>query len=115
MSPASDDEADDDLEPDPLQPSRPRTAEDVPLPGGSFTLFVQKLAYQALITLGVVENPLTRKRETNLAHAQTVIDDLMMLRDKTRGNLAAEEEQHLTHVVGDLQRHYVQLKQQGKA
>jgi hypothetical protein len=90
-----------------------RTAEDLPLPGGNFTLFVQKLGYQALITLGVVENPLTRKREPNLGHAQSVIDDLMMLRDKTKGNLAPDEEQHLTQVVGDLQRHFVQLKQQG--
>jgi hypothetical protein len=91
-----------------------RTAEDVPLPGGNFTLFVQRLGYQALITLGVVENPLTRRRETNLAHAQSLIDDLMMLREKTRGNLAPEEEKHLTQVVGELQRHFVLLKQQGR-
>jgi len=91
--------------------ARPRTAEDQPLPGGSFTLLVQKLAYQALIALGVVENPLTRKREPNLGHAQTVIDDLMMLHEKTRGNLAPDEEQYLVQVVGDLQRHFVQLKQ----
>jgi hypothetical protein len=88
-----------------------RTAEDLPLPGGNFTLLVQKLGYQALIALGVLENPLTRKRDTNLAHAQMVIDDLMMLRDKTRGNLEPEEDQHLTRVVGDLQRHYVTLSQ----
>jgi len=87
-----------------------RTAADVPLPGGSFTLFVQKLGYQALITLGVVENPLTRTREPNLPHAQSVIDDLMMLREKTRGNLDGDEEQHLNQVIGDLQRHFVQLK-----
>lgn len=92
----------------------PRTAADLPLPGGNFALFVQKLGYQALITLGVVENPLTRKREPNLPHAQSVIDDLMMLREKTRGNLAPDEDQHLTQVVGDLQRHFVLLKQQGQ-
>lgn len=88
-----------------------RTAEDVPLPGGSFPLFVQKLGYQALITLGVLENPLTRKRESNLVHAQNVIDDLMMLRDKTRGNLEQSEEELLTQVIGELQRHFVSLKQ----
>jgi hypothetical protein len=90
-----------------------RTAEDVPLPGGDFQLFVQKLAYQALMTLGVVENPLTKKRDTNLAHAQMVIDDLMMLREKTQGNLKPEESQHLTQVVGELQRHFVALKSRG--
>jgi len=88
-----------------------RRAEDLLLPGGNFTLLVQKLAYQALIALGVVENPLTKTRSTQLGHAQGVIDDLMMLREKTRGNLAADEEQHLTQVIGDLQRHFVLLKQ----
>ena len=92
-----------------------RKAEDVPLPGGNFTLFVQKLGYQALITLGVVENPLTRTREPNLGHAQSLIDDLMMLRDKTRGNLPSDEEQHLTQVIGDLQRHFVLLKQRAES
>jgi len=92
----------------------PRRAEDVPLPGGDFKLFVQKLGYQALIAMGVVENPLTRTRQTHLGHAQTLIDDLMMLRDKTRGNLEEEEQQHLTGVVGDLQRHFVQLREQHK-
>jgi uncharacterized protein DUF1844 len=90
-----------------------RRAEDLPLPGGSFTLFVQKLAYQTLMMLGVVENPLTRRKEPNLPFAQAAIDDLMMLREKTRGNLSPEEEQQLTQVVGELQRHFVQLKQQG--
>ena len=88
-----------------------RTAEDVPLPGGDFRLFVQKLAYQALIALGVLENPLTRTRATNLGHAQGLIDDLMMLRQKTSGNLASEEAAHLEQVLGELQRHLVHLKQ----
>ncbi len=88
-----------------------RRAQDVPLPGGNFRLFVQKLGYQALIGLGILENPLTRKREANLAHAQTVIDDLMMLRDKMRGNLEAEEEEQLTTVIDELQRQYVTLVQ----
>jgi hypothetical protein len=88
-----------------------RTAEDVPLPGGDFKLFVQKLGFQALITLGVLENPLTKTREPNLVHAQNVIDDLMMLRDKTRGNLEEAEAELLTQVIGELQRHFVALKQ----
>jgi hypothetical protein len=93
--------------------TKPRTAEDVPLPGGNFTLFIQKLGYQALIALGVVDNPLTRKREPHLGHARMVIDDLMMLRERTKGNLSAEEDQHLAGVLGDLQRHFVTLKQKG--
>jgi hypothetical protein len=94
----------------PRSTTKPRTAGEVPLPGGNFTLFVQKLAYQALMTLGVVENPLTKKREANLSHAQSVIDDLMMLREKTQGNLSAAESEHLAQVLGELQRHFVTQK-----
>lgn len=91
--------------------SAERDARDVPLPGGDFRLFVQKLGYQALIGMGVVENPLTRTRSPNLDHARSVIDDLMMLRDLTRGNLRGEEEAHLLSVIRDLQRHLVELSQ----
>lgn len=94
-------------------PATLRTADDVPLPGGGFHLFVQKLGYQALIALGVLENPLTRTRAPHLGHAQAVIDDLCMLRDKTRGNLSSEESAHLTQVIGELQRHLVQRKSPG--
>ena len=88
---------------------RKKTAEDVPLPGGDFTLFVQKLGYQALIGMGVLENPLTGSKDSNPGQAQGVIDDLMMIRDKSRGNLEQEEEDHLNRVIGDLQRHFVDL------
>jgi hypothetical protein len=35
----------------------------------------------------------------------------MMLRDKTRGNLEETEAELLTQVIGELQRHFVALKQ----
>lgn len=89
-----------------------RRAEDLPLPGGDFRLFVQKLAYQALMGMGVVENPLTRTRQANLDQAKTVLDDLLMLRERTRGNLNDDEEEHFERVIGDLQRHFAELSQQ---
>ena len=36
-----------------------RTAADVPLPGGDFRLFVTRLSLQAMMSLGMLENPLT--------------------------------------------------------
>ena len=92
--------------------SAARKAESVPLPGGDFRLFIQKLGYQALIGLGVLENPLTKTRDANLDQARMVINDLMMLRDRTQGNLKDGEEEHLERVIGDLQRHFVELSQQ---
>lgn len=87
----------------------PRSPEALALPGGDFRLFVQKLGYQALISLGVIENPLTREKTRSLPLARGVIDDLVMLRDRTRGNLAADEEEHLHTVIANLERHYRRL------
>ena len=86
-----------------------RTAADVPLPGGDFRLFVQKLGYQALISLGAIENPLTGVAEANPAHARGVLDDLRMLRDKTRGNLDDAEEEHLTGIIQNLELHAAEV------
>ena len=81
-------------------------AGDSALPGGDFRLFVQKLGYQALISKGVLDNPLTQTRQTNVEQAKGVIDDILMLREKTRGNLEAEEESHLGDVITNLERHF---------
>jgi hypothetical protein len=78
------------------------SAGDAPLPGGDFRLLVQKMGYQALIGLGVVENPLTRERSANLPGARAVLADLRMLREKTAGNLEPDEAEHLDKVLADL-------------
>jgi len=77
-------------------------ASDVPLPGGNFRLFVARLSLQAMMSLGILENPLTGSRSLNLASARMLLDDLLMLREKTEGNLAAEEQAHLEKVIQDL-------------
>lgn len=86
-----------------------RRASEAALPGGDFRLFVQKLGYQALISLGILDNPLTQARQTNVEQARGVIDDIRMLREKTRGNLEAEEEAHLADVIVNLERHLAAL------
>jgi hypothetical protein len=88
----------------------PRTAADVPLPGGDFRLFVQKLAYQGLIALGVVDNPLTQERRANLPNARAVVEDLEMLKERTAGNLAPEEAGHLEQVLREVRRHLEALE-----
>lgn len=89
------------------------TAEDLPLPGGDFRMFVTKLGFQALIALGVIENPVTKKTDVNLAHARMVIDDLRMLREKTKGKLDKDEEAHLAKIVTDLQFQFVEKSKEG--
>jgi len=86
-----------------------RTAQDVPLPGGDFRLFVTRLSFQAMISLGLVENPITGTRQVNAASARMLVDDLRMLLDKTRGNLDPEEETYLEKISMDLDRQFERI------
>ena len=70
-------------------------------PGGDFRLFVTRLSFQGMISLGVLENPLTGRKEKNLSNARMLLDDLVMLREKTEGNLAAEELELLDEVIAN--------------
>ena len=80
-----------------------RKASDLPLPGGNFQLLVSRLSIQAMISLGILENPLTRKKEVHPHNARMLLDDLAMLREKTRGNLSEGEASHLDKVLADLE------------
>jgi hypothetical protein len=79
-----------------------RAARELPLPGGDFRLFVTRLSLQAMMSLGMIENPITKTRAVNLDHARMLIDDLRMLQEKSYGNLEPEEDEHLAKVVRDL-------------
>jgi len=82
-------------------------------PGGaakpSFAQFLSGLATQALMSLGELENPLTRRRELDLPQAQQTIDLLELLQEKTKGNLSPQEENFLTNVLHDLRLRYVRV------
>ena len=87
----------------------PRKASDVPLPGGDFRLFVTRLSFQAMMALGLIENPLTQRKQVNLDGARMLVDDLQMLREKTAGNLDADEEAYLEKILGDLRHHVARV------
>lgn len=82
------------------------TVADLPLPGGDFQLFVARLSLQGLLSLGLMDNPLTGSRNVNLPGARTMIQDLLLLREKTHGNLEPEEAEHLDKVIELLEHHY---------
>ncbi len=79
-----------------------------PLPGGDFRLLVTKFNVQGLLALGLLENPVTGRTEVRLDHARALIEDLRMLREKTRGNLSPEEERALEKSISDLQWQFVE-------
>jgi hypothetical protein len=87
-----------------------RRADEVPLPGGDFRLFLTRLAYQGMLACGLIENPLTRTKQVNAASARMILDDVEMLLDKTQGNLTLDEREHLDKVFTDLSRLVARLE-----
>jgi hypothetical protein len=107
MSPPSDPDA-------PAEPSELK-AEDIPLPGGDFRLFITRLSYQGMLCLGVMENPVTKTRQVSLDQARMVLDDLIMLQERTSGNLDSDEAAHMHKVVADLSHLYEKVQSQGQS
>jgi hypothetical protein len=55
---------------------------------------------------------MTQQRRRDLGQAKHTIDLLLMLRDKTRGNLTADEAQLLQELLPQLQMAYVSASRQ---
>ena|SRR2546425_2736813 len=74
-----------------------------------FVNFAMSIASNAAAALGMMEHPVTRKREVDLELGKHWIDVLGMLEKKTRGNLTAPEAQILEGWLADLRMQYVSL------
>ncbi len=76
-------------------------------PEPDFNFFISTLSLQASIFLGVIPNPATNKAEPDLPQAKFIIDTLGMLKDKTKGNLTAEESTLLENLLYELRLQYI--------
>jgi len=75
-----------------------------------FRAFISSMAMECLIFLGEIPNPITKKKEVNLDQARYVIDTLTLLKDKTKGNLTAEEANTLDGILYELRTKFVSKK-----
>jgi hypothetical protein len=74
-----------------------------------FVYFVQMQMQNVLLCLGLIDHPSAPKGEPDLQAAKMFIDQLEMIREKTRGNLTSEEDKFLTGVLSELQMAFVQV------
>ena len=72
-----------------------------------FSTFIMSLTSSAFYHLGDIADPETGKTETNLPAVQQTIDMLIMLKEKTQGNLTEEEAKLLEQLVYELQMKFV--------
>ena len=77
------------------------------IPEADFTIFITSLGLQASIALGVIPNPLTNQKQEDLKQARFLIDTLVVLKEKTKGNLSSEEENILNNLLYELRMQYI--------
>ncbi len=82
-------------------------SDDIPKANELFLSLVFSLQSAAWFQMGKVASPISGKIERDLLQAKMSIDLLIMLQEKTKGNLSAEEQQILNSAVYNLQMNYV--------
>ena len=83
--------------------------EGMPLPEVNFNSLIFSLSSSALINLGEIADPHTGQTHKDLALAKHTIDTIAMLKDKTKGNLNAEDQRFLDTILADLRWRYVKI------
>lgn len=73
-----------------------------------FSTFTMSLTSSAFYHLGDVPDPATGQTETNLPAVRQTIDMLLMLKEKTKGNLSPDEAKLLEQLIYELQMKYVE-------
>lgn len=95
----------------------PTDAENVDPTAGpiTFSLFLQSLAQQAIMSMGLIPWPDTGETHANFDHARETIDILAILHEKTKGNLTASEQRFFDTVLHELRVTFVELLKGGGA
>lgn len=93
-------------------PQGPQNREQGPQSGHQpgrvdFGTFILSLASSAMVHLGKVPDPTGGQPEVNLELARQTIDILMLLREKTQGNLNQNEALLLERVLHDVRLAFV--------
>ena len=88
---------------------QPASSDHEPVPEANMSALFLGLSTQALLHLGEIPDAESGKPERDLPAARGLIDLLAVLRDKTRGNLDAEEAHLLDRILYDLRMRFVEI------
>ena len=75
-----------------------------------FLTLIASFTTSGMVGLGKIPNPMTNEIEKNMDQAKYSIDMLVMIKEKTKGNLSVEEDRALSNAIADLQINYLQEK-----
>ena len=74
-------------------------------------LFLSTIAFQSM---GLMENPVTKKKEAHLEVAQQMIDYLDILKEKTYNNLDSKEADALNQTIYELKVNFLRVQNERK-
>ncbi|MDO9464032.1 MAG: DUF1844 domain-containing protein [bacterium] len=78
----------------------------------NFMMFITSLSMQAMMSLGLYPNPITKKEEKNLGVSKYTIDTITMIQEKTKGNLTSEESRLIDNILYDLRMKYIETSKE---
>lgn len=73
-----------------------------------FSTLVYSFATGALISMGVAPDPNTKKVQKNIVMAKQNIEILVMLQNKTKGNLSVDEAKFLENILMEVRLRFVE-------
>ena len=73
-----------------------------------FSSFILSLYSSGLVQLGKVEDPISGKKNINLDLAKHTIEMIVMLEEKTKGNLTEDENNLFRSIVSDMRIAFVE-------
>jgi hypothetical protein len=97
-------------QPPPTAPAPESPGAAANLPAVDFHTFVLSLGSSALLHLGELEHPDVGAPQKDLPLAKHTIDILVMLEEKTKGNLTPAEEKLIASLLYDLRLRYVEAQ-----
>ncbi|KYG61819.1 DUF1844 domain-containing protein [Bdellovibrio bacteriovorus] len=75
----------------------------------SFSVLIMSIASSAVMAMGLAPNPQTGETSKDKNMARFNIDLLLVLQEKTKGNLTGDETKFLENLISDLQMKYVSI------
>ena len=98
--------------PESEEPREPHEQGDE-IPQARWDLFISGLAMEALVAMGDMAHPVTRKPAIDLRRAKYLVDLLGVLEEKTKGNLSIDEGRLLSDALYQLRMRYLNKTQAG--
>jgi Domain of unknown function (DUF1844) len=85
------------------------------MPEVTFMAFIMSLNTSALFHLGEIADPETGEKLIDFSLARHAIDTLVLLQEKTKGNLDSDETEMLKNILYDVKIRFVQAVKDGNS